>query len=107
MNVQDSARPVRISFLDFTLDLAAERLGRGNLEIKLRPKSFQVLRCLVEHHGRVVTRDELMEAVWAGVVVTDESLSKCIADIRKALGDDSQDIVRTVTRRGFLFQAAV
>jgi TolB-like protein/DNA-binding winged helix-turn-helix (wHTH) protein/Tfp pilus assembly protein PilF len=107
MSLQDSAQPARVSFLDFTLDLAAERLMRGNLEIKLRPKSFQVLRHLVEHQGRVVTREELMAAVWSDVAVTDESLSKCIADIRKALGDDSQDIVRTVTRRGFLFQAAV
>jgi len=107
MNLQDSARPARVSFLDFTVDLAAERLVRGSVEIKLRPKSFHVLRCLIQHQGRVVTRDELMEAVWAGVAVTDESLSKCIADIRRALADDSQQIVRTITRRGFLFQAEV
>jgi DNA-binding winged helix-turn-helix (wHTH) protein/TolB-like protein len=107
MNLQDSAQPVRVSFLDFMVDLAAERLVRGSVEIKLRPKSFHVLRCLIEHQGRVVTRDELMEVVWAGVAVTDESLSKCIADIRRALADDSQGIVRTVTRRGFLFQAEV
>jgi TolB-like protein/Tfp pilus assembly protein PilF len=61
----------------------------------------------VERQGRLVTRDELMQAVWPDVAVTDESISKCIADIRKALADDSQIIVRTVTRRGFLFQAEV
>ena len=108
MYVQDSAEhEYSYSFLDFTLDLAAERLIRGASEIKLRPKSFQVLRFLVERHGRLVTRDELMQAVWCDVAVTDESISKCIAEIRKALTDDSQEIVRTVTRRGFLFQADV
>ena len=108
MNLHDSAeREYSYSFLDFTLDLAAERLVRGASEIKLRPKSFRVLRCLVERAGRLVTREELMRAVWGDVAVTDESISKCIAEIRKALADDSQEIVRTVTRRGFLFQAEV
>src|SRR5581483_6397645 len=95
------------SFLEFTLDSAAERLVRGNSEIKLRPKSFQVLLYLVSRPGRLVTREELLRAVWGDVAVTDESITKCIADIRKALADDSQEIVRTVTRRGFLFQAVV
>src|SRR5262249_15410769 len=107
MNLDDSAHECAYSFLDFTLDPAAERLTRGTSEIKLRPKSFQVLRYLVERHGRLVTREELMQAVWGEVAVTEESLTKCIADIRKALADDSQEIIRTVTRRGFLFQAAV
>lgn len=80
---------------------------RGTSEIKLRPKSFQVMQYLIEHHGRLVTREELMRAVWEDVAVTDESLTKCIADIRKALVDHSQEIIRTVTRRGFLFQAEV
>jgi TolB-like protein/DNA-binding winged helix-turn-helix (wHTH) protein/Tfp pilus assembly protein PilF len=95
------------SFLDFTLDTAAERLVRGGREIKLRPKSFQVMRYLVEHHGRLVTREELMKAVWGGVAVTDDSITKCVVDIRKALADDSQEVVRTVTRRGFIFEAEV
>lgn len=95
------------SFLDFTVDLATERLVRGNTEIKLRPKSFQVMRCLVERQGRLITREELLQAVWPDLAVTDESITKCIAEIRKALGDDSQEIVRTVPRRGFLFQADV
>src|SRR5207244_8531240 len=86
---------------------AAERLLRGTGEIRLRPKSYQVLRYLVQRQGRLVTREELMQAVWGDVAVTDESITKCIADILRALADDSQDIVRTVTRRGFLFQAEV
>jgi TolB-like protein/DNA-binding winged helix-turn-helix (wHTH) protein len=94
-------------FLEFTLDVVSERLLRGATELKLRPKSFQTLRHLVENHGRLISRDELMQAVWGDVAVTDESITKCIADIRKALADDSHAIVRTVTCRGFLFQAEV
>jgi TolB-like protein/DNA-binding winged helix-turn-helix (wHTH) protein/Tfp pilus assembly protein PilF len=94
-------------FLDVTLDLAAERLIRGTSEIRLRPKSFRVLRYLVERPGRLVTREELLQEAWADVTVTDESLTKCIADIRKALSDDAQEIIRTVTRRGFIFQPEV
>jgi TolB-like protein/DNA-binding winged helix-turn-helix (wHTH) protein/Tfp pilus assembly protein PilF len=107
VDVQDIPRDeCAYSFLDFTLDLGAERLLRGTSDIKLRPKSFQVLRYLVERHGRLVTREELLQTVWGDVAVTDESVTKCIADIRKALGH-SQDIIRTVTRRGFIFQAEV
>jgi TolB-like protein/DNA-binding winged helix-turn-helix (wHTH) protein/Flp pilus assembly protein TadD len=95
------------SFLDFTLDRAAERLLRGTSEIKLRPKSFQVLQYLVDRYGRLVTREELLQTVWGDVAVTDESVTKCIADIRKALADDSHKIIRTVSRRGFLFQPEV
>ena len=107
MDTQSVQRGRSYLFLDFALDAESARLIRRSEEVKLRPKSFQVLLYLVERHGRLVTRDELMQAMWADVAVTDESLSKCIADIRKALADDSQTIVRTVTRRGFLFQAEV
>ena len=95
------------SFLDVTLDVAAECLTRGSAEVKLRPKSFQVLRYLAERAGRLVTREELLAAIWPDVVVTDESLTKCIADVRKALNDNSQEIIRTVARRGYVFTAPV
>lgn len=95
------------SFHDFTLDTATGRLFGGRGEINLRPKSFQVLQYLVENHFRLITRAELLEAVWGGVSVTDESVTKCIADIRKALDDDAHSIIRTVTRRGFRFEPDV
>ena len=108
MNPEDSARNGSVyAFLDFTLDLSTERLLRGDAEIKLRPKSFQVLRFLVEHPCRLVGREELLQAVWGDVAVTDESVTKCIADVRRALKDDSQEIIRTMHGRGFLFQADV
>jgi adenylate cyclase len=55
--------------------------------VDLRPKSFEVLRFLAQHAGRVVNKDELMKAVWRDVIVTDESLPVCISEVRRALGD--------------------
>ena len=73
----------------------------------LRPKSFEVLRYLMEHAGRIVTKEEVMSAVWPNVTVTDESLTQCISDVRRALGDDGQRIVKTVPRRGYLVDAPI
>lgn len=97
----------RFCFREFVLDVDRATLSRAGVDVKLRPQSFEVLRHLVERSGRVVSRDELMEAVWAGRVVTDGALTQCIADIRRALDDGDQQIVRTVARRGFVFEAAV
>ena len=95
------------SFGDYLLDRRAGTLRCGDVEIDLRSKSFDVLVYLVERHGRLVEREELMQAVWPDVEVTDESVTRCIADIRKALSDDAQRLIRTVPRRGYLFAAPV
>jgi TolB-like protein/Tfp pilus assembly protein PilF len=97
-----------IEFGSFTLDL--DRLclrGSSGRQLDLRPKSFEVLRFLAEHAGRVVTKDELMNAVWRDVIVTDESLQVCISEVRRALGDKHQQIVKTVRKRGYLMDVAV
>ena len=73
----------------------------------LRPKSLALLRLLVENPGRVVDRDAIMEAVWPGVIVSDESITQCIRDIRKALGDEAQQLLKTVPKRGYLLAAEV
>ena len=88
------------SFAGFTLDLRRGSLRRDEREIELRPKSFAVLRYFVENAGRLMPRDELMDAIWRDVVVTDESLTHCVSDIRSALGDGDQRIIKTVLRRG-------
>jgi TolB-like protein/DNA-binding winged helix-turn-helix (wHTH) protein len=90
-------------FEGFTLDLRRGCLRGADGEIELRPKSFEVLRYLVENAGRLVPRDELINAVWPNVVVTEESLTRCVSDIRLVLGDRRQRIIRTVQRRGYLF----
>jgi DNA-binding winged helix-turn-helix (wHTH) protein len=61
-----------------------------------------VLRHLATNLGRVVTKDELLEVNWPGVTVTDDSLTQCISEIRRALGDAGRDLVRTVPRRGYM-----
>jgi TolB-like protein/DNA-binding winged helix-turn-helix (wHTH) protein/tetratricopeptide (TPR) repeat protein len=92
-------------FDGFCLDAAHRTLHRGGVEVELRPKCFDLLTCLARNAPRVVTKDELIEAVWPGVVVTDESLTRCVSDIRHALGDGGQQIVKTVPRRGYLLAA--
>lgn len=94
-------------FEGFTLDLRRGCLRGAHGEINLRPKSFAVLCYLVENAGRLVAKDELIMAVWPSVVVTDESLARCISDVRLALRDANQRIIRTMPRRGYLFAAAV
>ena len=94
-------------FADFTLDPLAGIIRQGDNEIDLRSKSAEVLTYIVERHGRLVTRDELMQAIWPDVAVNDESLTRCIADIRKALCDEQQQFIRTVPRRGYIFAVPV
>jgi len=98
-------RPYR--FGDFTLDLDDGFLRRGDEEVALRPKSFQVLTYLVERHGRIVTKTELIDAIWPDAAVTDNSLAQCLLEIRRALADESQQKIRTVARRGYIFAAPV
>jgi DNA-binding winged helix-turn-helix (wHTH) protein len=98
-----------IAFSPFQLDLKDERLCRGDSPVELRPKAFQMLRYLVEHAGRLVTRDELLDAVWPGLAIAPETLTQVIAELRRALGDDAHqpDFIQTVHRRGFRFIAEV
>jgi DNA-binding winged helix-turn-helix (wHTH) protein len=97
-----------LSFDGFTLDLNRGCLFRGaKEEIKLRPKSFEVLRYLAENHGRLISKEELIASVWPQTAVTDDSLVQCLIDVRRALGDTSQRFVKTVPRRGYIFEPAV
>ena len=73
-----------LSFNDFTLDLARGCLLRGIDEVKLRPKSFEVLKYLVSSAGRLVSKDELIAAVWPDTAVTDDSLVQCLIEVRRA-----------------------
>ncbi len=90
-------------FGPFTLDANRGALTWNGAEIPLRPKAFEVLSYLLLHAGRLVSREELLETIWSGVVVTDDSLTQCLVEIRKALGDEERKVVRTVPRRGYQF----
>ena len=94
-------------FGEFTLDLDGGFLRRGGEEITLSPKAFEVLACLVENNGRLVTKAALIEVVWRDTAITDNSLAQRLLEIRRALGDDSQQLIRTVSRRGYVFSAPV
>ncbi len=95
------------SFDEFTLDLTRGCLLRHTEKLKLRPKSFDVLKYLIENGGRLVTKDEIIETVWQGMAVTDDSLVQCLKDIRHALDDKAQAFIKTVPRRGYIFEKEV
>ncbi|KQT11392.1 winged helix-turn-helix domain-containing protein [Ramlibacter sp. Leaf400] len=103
--VGDGSGPVS-RFGPFTLDVRRAELHREGEAVALRPKTFALLSYLAEHPGRVIAKNELLTAVWPGVVVNDESLSQCVRELRGALGDDQQALIKTVPRRGYLFDAA-
>jgi len=94
-------------FAEYTLDLGRGCLRSGDREIDLRPKCFAVLHYLVENAGRLVPKEELMETIWPNVVVSDESLARCVSDVRRALNDGDQRLIKTALRRGYLFAAPV
>ncbi len=92
-------------FPPFHLDVSGEQLWREDEAIALRPKTFAVLRYLVEHAGQLVTKNELLDVVWTGTIVSDTVLKSCIRELREALGDDAQapQYIATVHRRGYRF----
>ena len=94
-------------FESFTLDLERLCLRGPSGQVDVRRKSFDVLRYLIEHAGRVVSKEELIGAVWPDVTVGDESLTQCISEVRRALDDEGQRIIRTVPRRGYLIGVPV
>ena len=97
-----------LHFAGFELDPRRAELRRpGGEAIKLRPKTFAVLTLFAANPGRVLSKPELMEAVWPDVHVGDDSLFQCIREIRAALDDDGRAIVKLVSGRGYLFDAEV
>lgn len=95
------------SFGEFCLDRDRGALVRAGREIWLRPKSFDVLLYLLERQGYLVTKDELLDAVWGDVCVAPDAVAHCILEIRKTLDDQNREIIRTVPRRGYVFEVPV
>jgi TolB-like protein/DNA-binding winged helix-turn-helix (wHTH) protein/Flp pilus assembly protein TadD len=91
----------KFRFDAFEFDVQRRTLRRSGADVELRPLAFDALGFLLRHAGRVVTKDELIAAIWPGLVVTDDSIARCISDIRRALGDVDQRIIKTVPRRGY------
>lgn len=84
------------------LDLARGLLVCDGKPVALRCKAFDLLTYLSRNVGRVATKSELMSAVWPDVFVTEDSLTQAVRELRKALQDESQTIIRTVAKRGYL-----
>ncbi len=97
------------SFKAFRLDTANHLLWCNRDRVPVTPKGFDVLEYLVEHAGRVVTQDEILEALWPETYVNPEVLRKYIQEIRNALGDrpDNPEFVETLPKRGYRFVAPV
>lgn len=97
------------AFGDFRLDPERFELRRGNDPVQAEPQVLALLVHLVRHRDRLVTKDELAQAVWQGRIVSDASIASRIRSARKAVGDDgdSQAIIHTVHGRGFRFVAEV
>jgi adenylate cyclase len=98
---------MKLRFGSYFLDLDRLSLHGSQGQVELRPKSFHVLRHLVENASRAVTKEELIRAVWPDVSVTDESVTRCISDVRQALGDQARELIRTLPRHGYLLDASV
>ena len=100
---------MQYSFGPFVIDCDRFELTSDGAALPMEPKNFQLLRFLIENRDRVATREEIFEAVWPGVTVSDASLSTAVRQIRKTLGDDAQtqSFIRTVRGEGLRFVASV
>ena len=101
--------PQRLVFGSFQLDLRDERLWCGPEVVRLPPKPFAVLACLVTQAGQLVTKDALLAAVWPDTVVTEDVLTATMRQLRRVLGDQSRppQFIETVHGRGYRFIAPV
>ncbi|MFZ1816149.1 MAG: winged helix-turn-helix domain-containing protein [Rhizobiaceae bacterium] len=100
---------MRYEFENCEIDTAIGGLHRDGIEVPLEPQSYALLVLLIENRERLITKDELVEKIWNGRIVSDAAVSSCVKLARKAVGDDgtSQRIIRTLHGRGFRFIADV
>ena len=102
----DQIIPRILSFDRFELDLMRGCARVAGRDLDLRPKAFHLLCYLAENAGRLVSKQELHDAVWGHVAVSDDALVQCIRELRQKLGDVDRMLIRTVPRRGYLLNAS-
>jgi DNA-binding winged helix-turn-helix (wHTH) protein len=93
-----------LSFPPFRLDVAEERLWKNGREMRLRPKPFSILRYLAQHPRRLVTKSEIVDAVWGRIAMGESLVRTHVYDLRRVLGED---VIETVVGRGYRFLADV
>jgi TolB-like protein/DNA-binding winged helix-turn-helix (wHTH) protein len=100
---------MRLTFDDYILDVARRELWRGSEPVVVEPQVFDLLVYLVQHQERVVTKDELLQAVWDGRIVSESAITNRVNAARRAIGDsgEKQRLIRTVPRKGFRFIGAI
>lgn len=97
-----------LRFAGFEIDSQRADLRQPDGQsVRLRPKPFTMLTFLAANAGRVVAKQELMEAVWPNVVVSEDSLFQCVREIRAAIGDERRQILKVISGRGYLFDIEV
>lgn len=98
-----------LTFGDCELDLERYELRRAGVRVHLEPQVFDLLRYLLEHAGRVVAKEELLDAVWGDRFVSDTTVTTRIKEVRRAIGDsgEAQRWIRTIRRRGYEFVGPV
>ena len=96
-----------LAFDRFEIDIARSELRENGAPLAVEPQVFDVLRFLAQNAGQTLSRDDLIEAVWGGRIVSDSAISTRIKDARAVLGDDgaTQRFIRTIPKRGFRFEA--
>ncbi len=107
-SVTTAAHQMKV-FKPFRLDTVNQCLWRAESRMPLTPKAFDVLRYLVEHAGRLVTPDEVLEALWPETYINPEGIRKYVLEIRKVLGDRRNQplFIETLPKRGYQFIAQV
>ncbi len=99
--------PRRFAVAGLVVDMDRARVCRDGQPLALRPKTFALLVHLADRAGTVVGKQELMDAVWPGLVVTDDSLTQAVSELRGALDDREQKLIKTIAKRGYLLDAAL
>src|SRR5262249_18450154 len=96
-------------FANFEIDVARQELRRGSDLVRIEPQVFDLLVYLVRNRNRIVSREELIDAVWKGRVISEATLSSRVSAVRRVIGDNGNDqsLIRTHHKRGFRFVADV
>jgi len=107
VHLRETGNEMIYRFGEFAVDTLRAEVRLAGKMVPLRRQSFDVLVHLLQRPHRIVSKDELLDAVWGNKVVTDGALKHCLMEIRAAIGDRERKVVRTVARRGYILEASV